>query len=132
MKFEKSLYLTMCGQDCDPNIFLKIPIMVVWPFQLDAQAVAICVNSTEHKRTSNAITNILDNYIICWNSWFATTWQGGHVSGQYNIIFLEEFTWKWSLVPPKKDAFVLDLQYGRRDVTSKPAIEYMYQGKFRR
>ena len=37
-----------------------------------------------------------------------------------------------TLVPKKKDAFVLDLQHGRRDVTSKPAIEYMYQGKFRR
>ena len=34
--------------------------------------------------------------------------------------------------PKKKDAFVLDLQHGLRDVTSKLAIEYMYQGKFRR
>ena len=32
----------------------------------------------------------------------------------------------------KKDTFVLDLQHGRRDVTSKTAIEYMYQEKFRR
>ena len=33
-----------------------------------------------------------------YNSWFATTWQGGHVEGQYTIIFLEEFTWKQSQV----------------------------------
>lgn len=47
MKFEKSLYLTMCGQDCEPNMFLKIPIIVVWPVQLDAHAVATCKNKKE-------------------------------------------------------------------------------------
>ena len=40
MKLEKSLYLTMCGHDCEPNMFLKIPIIVVWPVQLEAHAVA--------------------------------------------------------------------------------------------
>ena len=40
MKLEKSLYFTICGHDCDPNMSLKIPIIDVWPVQLDAQAVA--------------------------------------------------------------------------------------------
>lgn len=51
MKFEKSLYLTMCGQDCEPNMFLKIPIIAVWPVQLEAQAVATC--SHERKKIMN-------------------------------------------------------------------------------
>ena len=51
-------------------------------------------------------------------SWFATTWQGGHVGGQYNIIFSRRFTWN----PEEGNAFVLDHQHGRRDVTCKQAI----------
>lgn len=47
MKFEKSLYLTMCGHDCEPNVFLKMPIIVVWPVQLEAHAVATCTNEKE-------------------------------------------------------------------------------------
>ena len=38
-------------------------------------------------------------------SWSATTWQGGHVGGQYNRIVLEEFTWKWSLVSSGEKCF---------------------------
>ena len=34
--------------------------------------------------------NIRDR--VSLNSWFATTWQGGHVGGQNKRIFLEEFT----------------------------------------
>lgn len=47
MKFEKSLYLTMCGHDCEPNKFLKIPIIVAWPVQLEAHSVATCTNEKE-------------------------------------------------------------------------------------
>ena len=54
--------------------------------------------------------------------WFETTWQGGHVWGQYNIIFfpknLHENRVKF---PEERNAFVLDHQHGRRDVTCKPA-----------
>ena len=42
------------------------------------------------------------------NSWFATTWRG-----QYNRIFF---------FPEERNAFVLDHQHGRRDVTCKPTI----------
>ena len=38
--------------------------------------------------------------IICGcYAWFAVTWQGGHVGGQYNKQCFEEFTWIWFLVP---------------------------------
>lgn len=42
MKLEKSLYLAIWGHDCEPNMFLKMLIIAVWPVQLDAQAVATC------------------------------------------------------------------------------------------
>ena len=35
---------------------------------------------------------------LFWIYWVRTS-QGGHVGGQYKNIFLEEFTWKYSLVP---------------------------------
>ena len=38
-------------------------------------------------------------FFYFYNSWLAITWQGSHVSDQYDRVFLEEFTWKWSLVP---------------------------------
>ena len=44
-------------------------------------------------------------------------------NGEYNKIFVEEFTWKWVFSSQKeKNAFVLDHRHGRCDVICKPAI----------
>ena len=52
-------------------------------------------------------------FIYLENRTFST-----HAGGQYNRIFLEEFTLKWSifivLFPEERIAFVLDHQHGRR------------------
>ena len=38
--------------------------------------------------------------IICGRyAWFAVTWQGSHVGGQYNKQCFEELIWIWFLVP---------------------------------
>ena len=59
-------------------------------------------------------------------SWFVTTWQGGHVGGQYNRIFSRRIYMKTEFrVPEERNAFVLDHQHGRRDVTCKPAIPHL-------
>ena len=58
-------------------------------------------------------------------SWFATTWQGGHVRCQYLRIFSRRiFTWRWSSVylTKERNVFVLDHQHGDHDVTCKLAI----------
>ena len=56
-------------------------------------------------------------------SWFATTWQGGRVDGQYNIIFISNnLLESRNQFPEERNAFVFDHQHGRREVTCKPAI----------
>ena len=56
-------------------------------------------------------------------SWFATTWQGGHVGGQYNRIFFSRSIYiKIEFSSEKLNAFVLDHQQCRCDVTCKPAM----------
>ena len=53
----------------------------------------------------------------------ATTWQGGHVGGQYNSIFSRKNYMKMEFSSQsERNAFVLDHQHGRRDVTCKPAV----------
>ena len=54
---------------------------------------------------SNKSAQLLATWAKTLCSWFATTWQGGHVGGRYNRIFLEQFTWKWSLVPRGEKCF---------------------------
>ena len=46
-------------------------------------------------------------------SWFAVTWQGGHVGGQYN----KHFFWRifLKMFPEERNTFVLDHQHGRCD-----------------
>ena len=56
-------------------------------------------------------------------SWFATTWQGGHVGGQNKRIFPRRIYMKIEFSSQRREnVFVLDHQHGRRDVTCKPAI----------
>ena len=53
-------------------------------------------------------------------------WQGGHVGWQYNIIFsLKNLHENRVEFLEEKNAFVLVIQHGRRNVTSKPAIGTM-------
>ena len=62
-------------------------------------------------------------YAAPYNSWYATRWQGGYVGGQWNRIFSRRIYMKTEFSSPEeRNAFVLDHQHGRRDVTCKPAI----------
>ena len=60
--------------------------------------------------------------------WLATTWQGSHIGGMLEVItierFLDEFTWKWGLVPTGEKLFLTltHHQYGCCDIKCKPAI----------
>jgi len=57
------------------------------------------------------------------NSWFATTWQGGHVGGQYSRIFSRRNLHENRVqFPEKSNVFVLDHKHDRREVMCKPAI----------
>ena len=58
------------------------------------------------------------------NSWFSTTWQGGHVGCQYNRLISRNIYMKIRFkFPEERSAFFLNHQHGRRDVTCKPAIK---------
>ena len=61
MKLEKSLYFTICGHDCDPNMSLKIPIIDVWPVQLDAQAVATYWTGKDFATASLCVKKEIDD-----------------------------------------------------------------------
>ena len=57
---------------------------------------------------------MVDFFAAFTYSWFATTWQGGHV-----VAF---FSKRKSFSPRGENAIVLDHGHGRRDVMCKPAI----------
>ena len=53
----------------------------------------------------------------------STTWQGGHVGGQYNKnCFSKNLHKNIFYFPGERNAFVLNRQHGRPDVTCKQAI----------
>ena len=57
-------------------------------------------------------------------SWLATTWQGGHVGGQYNIIFSRRIYSKIGFSSQRREMFLFltptHHQHGRREVMCKP------------
>ena len=72
-------------------------ILVLWSFPLIHSLIPYPMT---HPWPSLALHN---HY-----SWFATTWQGGHmhVGGQYSRnFFLEKCKWKWNLVPGGEKCF---------------------------
>ena len=72
-------------------------ILVLWPFPLVHSLILYHIT---HPWPSLALHN---HY-----SWFATTWQGGHmhVGGQISRnFFLKKCQWKWSLVPGGEKCF---------------------------
>ena len=72
-------------------------ILVLWSFPLIHSLIPYPMT---HPWPSLALHN---HY-----SWFATTWQGGHmdVGGQYSRnFFLEKCKWKWNLVPGEEKCF---------------------------
>ena len=67
-----------------------------FPFWSLKQSVSTCLNCFR-PRGLKLKKNVI---IICGcYAWFAVTWQGGHVGGQYNKQCFEEFIWIWLLVP---------------------------------
>ena len=65
------------------------------------------------------------------NSWFATTWQGGHVEGQNNRIFSRRIYMKieFSSQIEERNAFVLDQLLHLRGQPSRYHVELSLWGK---
>ena len=77
----------------------------------------------EHQRRAFSQRGCLTFVYFILSSWFATTWQGSHVGGQYNKNCLSKNLHKNIFYfPGERNAFVLNHQHGRHDVTCKQAI----------
>ena len=79
-----------------------------------------------HQRRAFSQRGCLTAVYFILSSWFATTWQGGHVGGQYNKnCFSKNLHKNIFYFPGERNAFVLNhhhTHHGRPDVTCKQAI----------